>query len=219
MYTYLLINLAIIIFPLLFSFEKQIRFYRNWRGVFLSIAIVGVVFIIWDIIFTIRGVWSFNPDYLTGINIAGLPLEEILFFFTVPYSAAFIYEVVKLYLKEREIEFKKDTFSSVAILFFFAFLWFLSEEYTAVVLASCGMFFILAHFNKESLVKSNLFWKTVFIIYIPFLIVNYFLTSLPVVQYNDLENIGFRVMTIPIEDFFYSFSLISFSLFFYDRFK
>ena len=219
MYTYLFINIAIIIFPLLFSFEKQIRFYRNWRAVFLSIAVVSSVFIIWDIIFTARGVWSFNSDYLIGVNIIGLPLEEILFFITVPFSAAFIYEVAKLYLKERIIEFKKDTFTSVATLFLFAGLWFWREEYTVVVLASCGIFFILAHYNKESLVKSILFWKTILIIYVPFLIVNYILTSLPVVRYNDLENIGFRITTIPLEDFFYSFSLISFSLFFYDRFK
>ncbi|HOJ19321.1 MAG: lycopene cyclase domain-containing protein [Ignavibacteriales bacterium] len=219
MYTYLLINTGIILFPFLFSFEKQIRFYKQWKRVFLSIAVTGTAFIIWDIIFTMRGVWGFNPAYHTGLYIINLPLEEILFFITVPYSAMFIYEVLGVYLKERVIEFKKDTFTSVATLFFFAGLWFWRDEYTVVVLASCAIFFVVVHFNQNGIVRNMNFWKTIFIIYVPFLIVNYFLTSLPVVWYNNAENINFRVLTIPLEDFFYSFSLIAFSLFFYDRFK
>ena len=47
----------------------------------------------------------------------------------------------------------------------------------------------------------------------PFLLVNGILTGLldsvsPPVWYNDSENIGIRLMTIPVEDFFYSFSLL-----------
>ena len=62
-------------------------------------------------------------------------------------------------------------------------------------------------------------WFTVFLysfIFIslgPFLLVNGILTGLldsvsPPVWYNDSENIGIRLMTIPVEDFFYSFSLL-----------
>ncbi|MEP7171289.1 MAG: lycopene cyclase domain-containing protein [Bacteroidota bacterium] len=43
---------------------------------------------------------------------------------------------------------------------------------------------------------------------IPFLIVNGILTSLPVVTYNNNENIGVRIYTIPIEDFFYSMLML-----------
>jgi lycopene cyclase domain-containing protein len=38
---------------------------------------------------------------------------------------------------------------------------------------------------------------------IPFLIVNGLLTSIPVVIYNDNENLGIRIYTIPIEDTVY----------------
>jgi lycopene cyclase domain-containing protein len=163
MYTYLLINTGIILFPFLFSFEKQIRFYKQWKRVFLSIAVTGTAFIIWDIIFTMRGVWGFNPAYHTGLYIINLPLEEILFFITVPYSAMFIYEVLGVYLKERVIEFKRY-FYSVATLFFFAGLWFWRDEYTVVVLASCAIFFVVVHFNQNGIVRNMNFWKTNFII-------------------------------------------------------
>jgi lycopene cyclase domain-containing protein len=50
------------------------------------------------------------------------------------------------------------------------------------------------------------------IILIPFFIVNGILTGLitesPIVKYNDLENLGVRVFTIPVEDIGYAFSML-----------
>ena len=43
---------------------------------------------------------------------------------------------------------------------------------------------------------------------IPFLIVNGLLTSIPVVLYNDAENLGIRIYTIPVEDVFYGYALL-----------
>ena len=33
---------------------------------------------IWDVLFTVNGVWGFNPDYLVGIKRLGLLLEICL---------------------------------------------------------------------------------------------------------------------------------------------
>ena len=63
---YLILNLASISVPLLYSFEKRMRFIRWWKEVFLSIAIVASLFIIWDIFFTAQGVWGFNERYFDG---------------------------------------------------------------------------------------------------------------------------------------------------------
>jgi len=48
---------------------------------FLANTIVAILFIIWDIIFTNYGVWSFNPRYLLGTNFYSIPLEEVFFSF------------------------------------------------------------------------------------------------------------------------------------------
>ncbi len=56
------------------------------------------------------------------------------------------------------------------------------------------------------------YFPSFLVILIPFLIVNGILTGSfidePVVWYNDDENIGFRLFTIPIEDVFYAFNLL-----------
>ncbi len=49
----------------------------------------------------------------------------------------------------------------------------------------------------------------------PFLLINTVLTALPVVEYNPEAIFGFRVFTIPIEDFFYNYAMLSFYLLFY----
>src|SRR4029078_2752814 len=88
---YLLVDLFTLIIPLLFSFHPKIEFYKSWRYFFPANIIVAAMFITWDIFFTSEGIWSFNPDYITGIYFFNQPMEEILFFICIPFSCVFTY--------------------------------------------------------------------------------------------------------------------------------
>lgn len=206
---YLLINIFIVIVPLLLIFERKLKFYKKLPAVLISILVVSTVYIIWDSIATKDGDWAFNPRYLVGVYFFGLPLEEILFFITVPYSIIFIYESVKFYLKEREIFFSRYVYFSIMSLLIVGTIMFSDQNYTVIVLIYCLAFFILALFFYRAILKSKIFWITILISYLPFLIVNYLLTSLPIVTYNSDAIWGKIFLTIPLEDFFYSFSMIS----------
>ena len=96
-YTYLLINYFTIILPLLRSFEPRMRFWKKWKYYFPAIMFTAVFFLTWDYIKTSYGVWSFNDKYIIGLKFGVLPIEEILFFITVPYACTFIYEAVGLF--------------------------------------------------------------------------------------------------------------------------
>jgi lycopene cyclase domain-containing protein len=219
MSTYLLINIAIISFPLLFSFEKNITFYKKYIPLLFSFFSAGLLYIIWDIIATLRGDWSFNPEFISGIHLFNLPVEELLFFVTVPYAVIFIYESLKYYLKEKNYSINKNIFLLLSLIFLFLTFLFSKNNYTFTVLLFTSLFFIAGYLLFPNLLQSKLFWITLIISYIPFLIVNYFLTSLPVVIYNPEAIIGYRVLTIPAEDFFYSFSMLSFFLLFYNLYN
>ena len=219
-YTYLLINLAVIFFPLVLSFDKKVHFFSKWRFVFPSILITGLVFLIWDILFTKLNVWSFNPDYLIGVNLLGLPLEEILFFLTVPYACVFIYECLNAYFPKNDLQKYSLAISNlflglcVAILFFGYNRWY--------TLINFGFLFMVLAYVEYVNVDFRFmykFYRAYLVSLIPFYIVNGFLTSIPVVMYNDKQNLGFRLGTIPFEDHFYLMGLLLMNIYLYEVFK
>ena len=209
MSVYLIINLLIIIFPLILSFDKKVAYYKNIRTVIFSILAVGLLYIVWDIIAVSRGDWSFNRDFVTGIYVLNLPLEAILFFITVPYSCIFIYEVIKSYFRGKKLRINYNIIIVAIIIFSGLAIYFHNQYYTFTVLLFSAVFLLLALTFYRSILNSNTYWLTILVSYIPFFVVNYFLTSLPVVEYNEKAIWGIRIITIPLEDFLYSYSLIS----------
>src|ERR1700741_1031957 len=97
-YTYLALILFTLSYPLFKSFEDKIRFASKWKFLFPGILASAAFFITWDILFTKYGIWSFNPDYVLGLFILRLPIEEWLFFIVVPFSCIFIYEVMNYFV-------------------------------------------------------------------------------------------------------------------------
>ncbi len=56
---------------------------------------VATIFVAWDVLAVASGHWSFNPKFLLGIFIGNQPVEEIAFFFIVPFFYITIWEVCK----------------------------------------------------------------------------------------------------------------------------
>ncbi len=224
---YLFLDILILIFPLIFSFKWMFPYYKNYKPLFLSTFIVGGAYILWDILVTFRGDWAFNKQYLVGIEIAGLPIEEILFFIVVPYSCIFIYENLQYFFKDKKIIFNKMFYYILAILFIAIGIIFYHQEYTILAMFSIAVFFIIATTWFSDLLTSRNYWLYILISFIAFVIFNYFLTSIPIVTYNPNAIFGGtvnqvwqgRFITIPYEDFFYNFSMLSFYLLIYIHFK
>lgn len=219
MSVYLLINILIIFVPLILSFEKKIAFYKKWKYLFLSLSVVSTGYIIWDIYATSQGDWAFNILHTMPYRIGGLPIEEILFFITVPYSAIFIYETLSLYIPDKRINYSPAVSYVATLLLILTAIMFNSQYYTFTVLLFSAGFLILAELKMKPLLRSRNYWLFVTFMYLPFFVVNYLLTSIPVVLYSSNAIWGIRITTIPLEDFFYSFSMISFWLYFYLYFK
>lgn len=219
MSTYLFIIFLIILVPLLLSFERRVFFVRRWPAVLGSVFIVGTFYVFWDAIATKRGDWWFNPQYVSGVKFFGLPFEEILFFVVVPFSCLFIYEVIAFFRADRQIAVSKIWIN--AILFVSLVLAFLnsSREYTALSFFSLTLFLFIARKYFFGVLQSRNFWIYMMVCYFPFGIFNGILTAFPIVEYNSKAILGWRVGTIPVEDFIYNFSYLGFSLLAYQYWK
>ncbi len=222
-YLYIFLDLISISFPLFASFDKRIAYYKNLRFILPSIFIVGAAFIAWDVFFTKWGIWGFNDKYLLGIDWLNLPMEEWLFFFCIPYACVFIYESVR-YFKGGLIKTFKSKYVTTVLaiaLFIFGFI-FLDRAYTATTFLSLGIALLFLEFILKVKWLSHFYISYLWVL-IPFVIINGFLTGTliedQVVWYNDLENMGIKMGTIPVEDTFYGMLLIILNISLFEFFK
>ena len=210
-YVYLLVDFLTFIFPFMFSFFPKADFSKQWKHLWLAILIPGTIFIVWDEVFTRQGVWGFNENYLSGIYIGTLPLEEIFFFICITYACVFTYESLTQLIKrdffsgiEKSISVAIVTIAVLVALFNY------QKAYTFWTLIVLGLSILVLrfHFKKEL----GRFYFAFVLLLFPFLVVNGILTGSwidqPVVWYNDEENLGIRIGTIPIEDLFYAMLLM-----------
>lgn len=217
MYTYLLLDILILAFPLALSFDKKVAFYKKWKYIWPGILVNLFVFLPWDMVFSSIGIWGFTPEYNLGLTLFYLPFEEYLFFLVVPYAAIFIYACAEVYItKDFLFRFRK-LIAWLIILGALTLYGFHSEHLytaTASLFLSFGLLMILLSGRNLFLGR---FFMTYLLILTPFLIFNGILTGLPVVWYNDVENMGIRLMHIPLEDLFYTMGMLLIPIGFYAR--
>ncbi len=215
-YTYLAVDVACVSVPFLFSFHPRLQFYREWKYFILPCLLTALFFLLWDGVFTALGVWSFNPDYVIGVFLFGMPLEEFLFFICIPFAAVFSYHAFKLLLplppSKRVVP---AVYLIVAVLLVAAGLFNFFRLYTVstFLLLAGFLFFCL----KQRISFLPRFTVCFLFILIPFFLSNGVLTGSffgrVVVQYNDEENLGIRLGTIPVEDIFYGMLLLMMNIY------
>lgn len=208
-FAYLLFNLVTLLGGVAILTFGKLWPVIKWRALGLSYLTVSGGFIVWDYVATSQGHWAFNPAYTTGLKIAGVPIEELLFFFTVPFACLAVYLLFKRSLGERTMP-RNLLFGIVLALIITALLAIVKihGDYTfAVTLAFMAA--IAAVWHSRKLTIHYYFWAYLAVCFGLFYVMNGFLTGLPIVTYGADAIMGIRIGTIPIEDFAYNFALLS----------
>ncbi len=199
-------------FPFLFSFYSKAPFYKKWKHAWIAILIPAAFFIIWDEAFTYMGIWGFNAQYLTGIYLGALPIEELLFFICIPYACLFSYFAINNLIESDYLFPHQELISSALIILLLIFgIYHIDKWYTGLTftLLALALAFLLLKIRPRFMGR---FYFAFAFLLIPFLLVNGILTGSfidsQVVWYNDNENLGIRIATIPFEDIFYGMLLV-----------
>lgn len=86
---------ACLVVTLPLEFVLGARVYRRLRTLLLALVPVVLIFSVWDIVGIVRGHWTYNPRYVTGVQlIFDMPLEELVFFVVIPICGLLTYEAV-----------------------------------------------------------------------------------------------------------------------------
>ena len=209
--------------PFLVSFHPRLRLYREWPALFTAIFLAMIPYIIWDVYFTRSGYWGFNPNYLTGHYLFSLPLEEWLFFICIPYACVFTHLSLLEIKPGLGLSETSTRRISYLLLLIFAlvgiFNW--DRAYTAVDTTFGIIILSLVLWKRPELLSP--FYLTFLVMLIPFFLVNGVLTGTGIegniVWYNDQENLGIRMGTIPVEDSVYAFSMILLNLYLFQELR
>lgn len=73
--------------------------YRQPLRTLRAVTPVLLVFLVWDAVAIAAHIWTFNPQYVTGIEVpGGMPLDEVLFFVVIPLCGLLTYNAVNAML-------------------------------------------------------------------------------------------------------------------------
>lgn len=223
-FAYLLVDGLCFIFPFILSFLRPFRFVEHGKHFLLAATITSIPFLIWDSIFTSLSVWWFSEKYTLPFRIFSLPLEEILFFFAIPYACVFSYHVIKKFIPKL-ISDKMMQITMIVLIACTASVAFLNtgKYYTFWTFFFLSIFILYLLLRK----KFTLMYYCVimFVFVFPMMILSNgiltggFIVQSPIVNYNPLHHIGLRIISIPVEDFFYGFLLLGLNTFFFEKFS
>ena len=220
-YTYILINFFTVIICFLASFDGRIQFNKLFGKFLISSTIVAIPFIAWDIWFTAKGVWWFDLKYTLGFKIAGLPIEEWLFFYCIPFACVFTYYCLEKYFTLSWTDGLNNllVFTSFIVLGVVGLLYY-ERIYTflTVIVTILTLFYLHFIAQEQWIGRASL----VYLVLMPgFFAVNGILTGSfipsPVVNYNPDDFLGIRMGTIPIEDAVYGYSQFLLNIYFFKK--
>jgi len=91
---------GVLIFILVVTASLEVLFrtrvYRRWRRLLIAIVPCVAVFALWDAYAIAQGHWTFDVDRILGVYVFGsVPLDELLFFLTIPIASVLTLEAVR----------------------------------------------------------------------------------------------------------------------------
>ena len=222
-YTYLLVNFFTVIICFIFSFDKRIQFNKHFAAFLKASIIVAIPFIIWDAWFTKMGVWWFDSAYTIGFRLAGLPIEEWLFFICIPFSSVFTYFCLdKFFNLDWTNRFSKFIVWLTVLVCISVAIVFSHKIYPLVtsIITTVSVLYLYYVAKVDWLGRASLVFLVLMLGFFP---VNGVLTgsglASPIVNYNSDEILNIRLFTIPIEDAVYGYAQFILVVYFFKLFQ
>lgn len=93
--TYVAMLVFVLVATLPLETLLRTRVYARLRRLGLVVLCAGVPFVVFDVLAVRAGYWFFDTSRTLGGEVAGLPVEEVLFFVVVPLASVMTLEAVR----------------------------------------------------------------------------------------------------------------------------
>lgn len=203
-YIFLYLNLFLFIIPIFLSSQKKI----DLRSLLLPSFIVTLIFSETGVFFAGQKVWSFNPDYLLGLNYRQLPLEMYLFYFTSSFSGLGIYQYLNVKFPNNDLQKYGLACSNLLLGITVAMLFFAYTKWYSVTTFTLLFLLLLYIEYRNQLRFMYKFYRAFVICLIPFYISYGILCNLPIISYQAKETVDLNLFSIPFENHFYMMGML-----------
>ncbi len=207
-WTYLLFDAVIFLPALATAFLPRVGFASRILPLMKACLWIALPFIAWDGLVVGRH-WFFDSTRTLGLNLWQVPIEEMLFFVSVPWACVYAWETLLGAAKSSPSKALASLPLLGWVLAAFSLASLLAgREYTCLAFAALATAFALDRAMGTALFEQPRFWRFMAVVAGLGLVFNGYLTR-KIVSYDDRFNLGIRITTVPIEDFIYGAALVS----------
>lgn len=215
--TYLLLQLSYLLIPFVLSVSSKVRTVFQLRYLLPAVVFTGLIFVMWNMRFIELGIWNYNYDYLTGIELLEIPIEEWLSFLIVPISAAYIFD----WAKSKIEQFNRQNIFVAISLVLFILLGVLAYIFRKNMFSFFTFFLTTIYLGytvfrnrfKQHYAALYVSWLAILI---PFTVVFSIAGMLPIIAYQAEQIMGIAILAVPLERFFYVFLMLLITLTIYE---
>lgn len=218
-YTFLLINLFLILIPFLLASDKKVMLVEHLKSMIFSSLIVTVFFSEIAVSLIKLNAWSFNLAYLTGVTYRQLPLEMYLFIFAFSFAGLGIYNYLNYKFPKNDLQKYSLAISHLLMGVCIAMLFFAyAKWYTAITFASLMLLLIgVEYINTYRFMYK--FYRAFVVLLIPFYCCYWLICNLPIIQFEPKENVNFDLAKIPFESYFFTLAMFLLGVYLLEVFK
>lgn len=218
-YSFLLLDLLLILIPIALSFDKNVVAKDQLRFIMPAVLVPGIVFSTITIIFTLLGVWGFNPSFLIGTYYRTVPIEQYLFFFAFSFAGLGVYNYLNIKFPNNHLQKFSLSVSNLMLGICVAFIFFAYAKWYTVVTFSVLLLLLLYIEYLNKLRFMYRFYRAYVACLIPFYISYGLLCNLPTLSYNRNETVKLSLANIPLENHFYLMAMLLLSVYLFEFFK
>jgi isorenieratene synthase len=188
----------------------------GWRPALRATLVGAVPFVIWDALVVDRH-WWFHPDRVLGIEVLGLPIEELGFFVVVPLACLVTWELLVGGARSKPRGHMPTWPLVLGLLVAAALLASTGREYTALACVGLGVAALVDDALGTRVASLPAAWRHALVVVALTSVFNGYLTARPIVLYDPAMQLDWRIGTVPIEDYAFGLALVWITTALYQR--